>query len=401
MRPRPTTNQPRSAPVSPLYPGVSPQMNAALVDDSHTAYSLACRMGAQRNNEQIRALRLEMFTYAASIGLQVVLPWSALKDHYPVLLEGYMDNIATHFHARYGWDRELCEELLGNIFTSRELRRAAGFPTEEGYDQIISARPGSQTARVVEPPVRSTPVPPPAVSPAPALASPAIACQGGDHAPAGSAGVPEADSMDIDSPPVKTGPSDEAPNSVDGSPVIFRKNVQDLNFLDPASIAAAGRQLGLDSEREPFSQEHANLPTDGAREQPAVKVSVGPINDLTALFPKPTYVQPPPMLPPLRPRATTVLNFYFPDAEEACFALTPDDNYDVFLELIRNRTVGLVWSPNEKSWYKLSCKNNYDGMWLIVRPGSTDIFLDWVKIYQDIVLEGNSSYKLRCYSICN
>lgn len=108
-------------------------MNAALTKESHIAYSLARRMGAQRNNEQIRVLRLEMFTYAASIGLQVVLPWTALTEHYPVLLQPYMDNIATHFHARYGWDRELCEELLGNIFVARELRRAAGLPSEEGY----------------------------------------------------------------------------------------------------------------------------------------------------------------------------------------------------------------------------------------------------------------------------
>jgi hypothetical protein len=118
---------------TPLPAGLTPELHSALVADVNIAYRLARRMGTQKNHEQIRVLRLEMFTYAASIGLQVVLPWSSLKEHYPMLLQGYVDDIASHFYARYGWGRDLCEELLGNIFTARELRRAAGLPAEEGY----------------------------------------------------------------------------------------------------------------------------------------------------------------------------------------------------------------------------------------------------------------------------
>lgn len=257
-------------------------------------------------------------------------------------------------------------------------------------DQIISARPGPQTARVVEPPVAcSMPAPLPAVSPAAPVAL---------TLDRPLAGLPEAGGMAIDGAPAQIEHKEEAPDSVDEASVIFEESVQDLDFLDPASIAVAERQLGLDAEYEPFPQQYADVAmTDETWEQPTIKPSIKPIEDLTALYPKPTYFQPPPMLHSLKPRATTEIIVCFGNIEG--FVLSPRDNYDVFLELIRNRTVGLLWSPDMEKWYKLDSEKNYEGMWLILEPGATEIFLDWQKYYPDIVLEGNTYRRVRCYGI--
>ncbi|KAI5848451.1 hypothetical protein DFP73DRAFT_591982 [Morchella snyderi] len=385
---------------------VLPSLNDALVEDANIAFMLARRMGTQTNHEQIRVLRLEMFTYAASIGLQVLLPWSIHKEEYPMLLQAYMDDIAAHFYARYGWERDLCEELLCNILNARDLRRAAGFPAEEGYERVPTTTPGFDAVTYFTETLLSSP---PAVSHTPAAAS----------APAGpwTPGIPEAASavMDSASPEIKRNEQglgsfhnnafvfEENAADLDSSnnvPVVFKGNVQDLDFMDPSSIAVAERLLGLDAEYEPFSQEYADLAPDWVTGQrPHVAVNVHPIKDLTALYPKPTYVEASPILLPLRHRTSTEIMFLFGECENTGFLISPRDNYNVFLELIRNRSSGLVWSENRENWFKLDTKGSYEGMWLSMGPGRTEIFLDWQKAYPDIVLEGNTQYKLKCYGI--